>query len=760
MGAAYVFQKSGVDWSTITQVAELTTSDPAEGNCISFGISVAISGDVIVIGSSSESADGMTRSGAAYVFLRPAGGWSGNLTETAKLTATNKNTNDFFGEAVAISGDVVAVGAYAKSNNIGAAYVFVKPVNGWASCPLVNSKPECSESAKLIPSDLSVGDFFGLALAVDRQKIVVGAPRLDSGNGKAYVFVEPLNGWSGNLAESCKLVASDSISNDWFGWSVALQSNVVVIGARYRSVAKGAVYVFNRPSNGWVGIINQSVLLTASINDGVGLVGSSVAIQDNVIITGAPASLGEAVLVFVEPAGGWNTNMTETAKLDRQDHPATEQGDFGVSVALSGEALIVGDDWGNPGGISLAGAAYVYNNQWAITYTVSGNAGVPGATLSYTDGTAKTATADPSGNYSFPVSYKWAGTVTPSMAHCVFSPASRTYTNVLADQTGQTYTASACYNLSGNTGVAGAILSYTDGTPKTATADASGNYSFPVSYSWSGKVKPSKVGYTFSPTNLRYMNVLSDQAGQDYTAIPITYTISGNAGVGGATLSYTDGTAKTATADPSGNYSFTISYNWSGTVTPSLSHYIFSPASLSYTNVLADQPNQNYTAIHAYQISGNAGVAGATLKYTGGSTVADASGNYTFTVISGWSGLVSPSLNGYTFSPVNMSYTNITADLTGQNYTAVPAFTISGNVGRAGMMLTYTVGGVTQTAFSDSKGNYSFLVPQGWSGQVVPVVQCGGRNTLKKCYFTPSMRSYTSVTTDLTHQDYTLVITH
>ncbi|MGD0613112.1 MAG: hypothetical protein ABSB41_16560 [Anaerolineales bacterium] len=134
------------------------------------------------------------------------------------------------------------------------------------------------------------------------------------------------------------------------------------------------------------------------------------------------------------------------------------------------------------------------------------------------------------------------------------------------------------YTISGNAGVGGVTLSYTDGSPETATSAADGSYSFTVSDNWSGTVTPSLAGYTFSPADLTYSNVQADQTGQDYTATAITYTISGNAGVAGATLSYTDGTAKTATSAADGSYSFTVSYNWSGTVTPSLAGYTFSPA--------------------------------------------------------------------------------------------------------------------------------------------------------------------------------------
>jgi len=76
---------------------------------------------------------------------------------------------------------------------------------------------------------------------------------------------------------------------------------------------------------------------------------------------------------------------------------------------------------------------------------------------------------------------------------------------------------------------------------------------------------------------------------------PPIIPISGNTGIGGATLSYTDGTLKTAMADISGNYSFTVPSGWSGTVTPFLANYIFSPSSKPYTNVLANQIDQNYT---------------------------------------------------------------------------------------------------------------------------------------------------------------------
>jgi len=315
----------------------------------------------------------------------------------------------------------------------------------------------------------------------------------------------------------------------------------------------------------------------------------------------------------------------------------------------------------------------------------SGGVGISGVVMG---GLPNNPVTDANGYYSDAVSYGWTGTVTPSKSGYTFTPASRSYSNVTSNQTGQNYTGAPVivptFTISGNAGVAGAILSYTDGTAKTATTDGSGNYSFSVSNNWTGTVTPSKSGYTFTPVSRSYSNVTSDQAVQNYTGAPVivpTFTISGNAGVAGAILSYTDGTAKSATADGSGNYSFSVSNNWTGTVTPSKSGYTFTPASRSYSNVTSSQTGQNYTAtLITFMISGNAGVAGAILSYTDGtakSATADGSGNYSFSASNNWTGTVTPSKSGCSFTPVSRSYSNVTSNQTGQDYTGTISEVIS-----------------------------------------------------------------------------------
>jgi len=227
----------------------------------------------------------------------------------------------------------------------------------------------------------------------------------------------------------------------------------------------------------------------------------------------------------------------------------------------------------------------------------------------------------------------------------------------------------------GNAGVGGAVLNYTDGTPKTVSADGNGNYSITLPLNWSGTVTPSKSGYLFSPKNASFTNLTAPQTIQNFNAIP-TYVISGKAGLPGVTLSYidADGAPQTVISNSNGRYSITAPSGWSGTVTPSKTGFTFLPASRNYTNVTANKTAQNYTAL--VSISGNAGAAGATLSYTDGvlkMVTANGSGDYSFSVPVGWTGPVTPSLTGFTFAPVSRSYNNLQSNQTSQNYAAIDA---------------------------------------------------------------------------------------
>jgi len=215
-GSAYVFVRADGDW---TQQAKLTASDAASDD--SFGQAVAISGDTIVVGAPRDDDNSQNESGSAYIFVRSAGDWN----QQAKLTASDAARSDYFGQAVAISGDTVVVGApYDDDNNqydSGSAYIFVRSADDW------------NQQAKLTASDAAWEDNFGQAVAISGDTVVVGAPRDDDNNqydrGSASVFKR-----SGNMQwvrTNTLTASSDAAANDNFGTCVAVSGENMVVGA-------------------------------------------------------------------------------------------------------------------------------------------------------------------------------------------------------------------------------------------------------------------------------------------------------------------------------------------------------------------------------------------------------------------------------------------------------------------------------------------------------------------------------------------------
>ncbi len=196
-------------------------------------LSISADGHNIVAGAYQEKIGSNTNQGAAYVFVEPPGGWVTSF-DTAELTASDGAAGDSFDEATGVSADgstiVVSAGNATVGNtpNVGAAYVFVRPTNGWTTT---------TQSAKLLSSDGANGDLFGTGVAIggDGTVIAVSAYNATVGSNKtqgaAYVFTRPTGGWIATT-ETGKLTASDGMSQDEFGTSVALNGNGSVLWAR------------------------------------------------------------------------------------------------------------------------------------------------------------------------------------------------------------------------------------------------------------------------------------------------------------------------------------------------------------------------------------------------------------------------------------------------------------------------------------------------------------------------------------------------
>jgi hypothetical protein len=265
--------------------------------------------------------------GAAYVY---------NLDGTGevKITASDGANSDTFSYSVAMSGTKVVVGApYSDDpNNSGSVYVYNLDGTG---------------EQKITASDAADSDLFGFSVAINEDKVIVGAyGNDDSGSASGSVYVYNLDGTGEQ-----KITASDGASNSRFGWSVAVSDTHIVVGANGdddRGIYSGSVYVYNTDGTG-------QVKITASDGAEFDGFGFSVAVTDNHIVVGAPnnddPSNSGSVYVY-------NLDGTGQVKITASD---AELGDaFGYSVAVSDTHIVVGaaedDDRG-----SMSGSAYVYN---------------------------------------------------------------------------------------------------------------------------------------------------------------------------------------------------------------------------------------------------------------------------------------------------------------------------------------------------------------------------------------------------------------
>lgn len=248
--SAYVFELAGGVW---LERAKLVSSS---SESFRFGSSVAVQGDSVFIGDSSEGA-----SGALYVFARSGNSW----VEAQRLEASDAGVIPTFGDSVAVDGDTLVVGAADLNSGFttaGAAYVFTLSNSSWV------------EQAKLIASDASVGDRVGDSVAVSGDDIVLGAPADHAdGNqnsaGAAYRFARSGTSWS----ESSKLIGSGASAGDEFGRAVAIQGDLALVGSQRTE----AVFAF-----GLVDADGDGFLASVDCND------ANPAINPGVVVDGVP----------------------------------------------------------------------------------------------------------------------------------------------------------------------------------------------------------------------------------------------------------------------------------------------------------------------------------------------------------------------------------------------------------------------------------------------------------------------------------------
>lgn len=354
---------SSLSSSSLAQQAYLKASNTDADD--QFGFAVALDGGTLVVGVPEEDsrAAGINGNqadnsgdnvGAVYVFVRDGGVW----TQQAYLKASNPEDFDQFGTGVAISSTTIVVGAPGEDSNAtgvngnqsdnstsgnGAAYVFVRSGTTW------------TQQAYLKSSTAGFNGF-GNRVAIDGDTIAIGADDEDSAStgingsetgtgapasGAVYVFTRSGTTWS----QQAYIKSSNSESADFFGTSVSLNGNTLVVGASgedsaatgingnpgdNNASASGAAYVFTRSGSTWT----QQAYVKASNTGGGADFGQSISLAGNSMAVGAPNA--NTTYVFTRSAGVW----TQEALLQGTN---TGNGDrFGISVALNGDTLVVG----------------------------------------------------------------------------------------------------------------------------------------------------------------------------------------------------------------------------------------------------------------------------------------------------------------------------------------------------------------------------------------------------------------------------------
>ena len=276
-----------------------------------------------------------------------------NWIELQKVLASDGLNGNYFGSSVAIDRDYAVIGAFGdddNGSNSGAVYIFHRTGNVW------------SEHAKLTASDGEQNDVFGRSVSIDGDYVVVGADWSDDNgehSGSAYIFHRIGTTW----VEEAKLTASDAATMDYFGYSVSISGDYVVVGAHrndVNGVETGSAYIYQRTGHTWL----EQQKISASDGEDGDLFGFSVSIDGDYILVGA----------YVADGSGYNPSYIfhrfgsvwfEQAILSSND--ATNGDCYGKSVYLDGDYAVIGA-YGDDDNGSNSGAAYIFHRN-GITWS-------------------------------------------------------------------------------------------------------------------------------------------------------------------------------------------------------------------------------------------------------------------------------------------------------------------------------------------------------------------------------------------------------
>ncbi|MBC8160991.1 MAG: FG-GAP repeat protein [Roseiflexaceae bacterium] len=336
--------------------ALVQAADGAPGD--NFGHAVAIDGDLMAVGASAADVNGVNGAGAVYLFRRDTDAPTGWIA-FKKLTVALPEVNELYGANVALDGDVLAVGATARNaganSDVGVVYLYERNQGGADTWGLRTTLSE------------PLGGFasYGSAVALDGDLLLVGAKGAFQQRGAAYLYDRRAD-W-GKIKE---FRDGDGVTADYFGETVAIDGDTIVVGQPMYTLSSradnsGAAFVFGRDQEGlntW-GKVARLVADSAEANSRFG---SAVALDGATIVVGAsnassggntPVERTGAAFVFERDRGGANG----WGIVKRLVATGGASGDFyGAAVALAGNDLWVGAAFSDASGFNAQGIVYRY----------------------------------------------------------------------------------------------------------------------------------------------------------------------------------------------------------------------------------------------------------------------------------------------------------------------------------------------------------------------------------------------------------------
>jgi len=335
---------------TVTEFAKIT---PSDGYPISFGASISVSGDDLVVGAPAFfTEEGMV--GTAYVFHRVGPRW----VETGKLFVSfGAIEGEGLGWSVAIEGDYIVVGAPqfigapAVGGGYGRVFIFRRDDRGTPDDPFDDQWWRWSELRT--PDEIRWGDNYGASVDISDGVVLIGKPGgslITGASGSAYLY----RNVNGHWRHVGSLYPSDSHFGDQFGDAVSLSGPVALIGASRHiegGIISGAAYVFRETISGW----SQEAKLLPNAEPGRGLFGTRVSVASDQAVVGGSADLDPwpaagTAYVYMAGESPWS-NQTKLRGTETYDMET-----FGRAVAIAANSIVVGA----PGQNSHFGAAYIF----------------------------------------------------------------------------------------------------------------------------------------------------------------------------------------------------------------------------------------------------------------------------------------------------------------------------------------------------------------------------------------------------------------